>query len=112
MSIERKSYVIFSICLITFVCLMLLLLPEKENKAIVTLDSKKLINEMILNVAEAKEDKLIFIDEMSQCLSDVVEEYAKEYKVLVLPQQAVIAGGQDITSTIQVKMHKNCTKNG
>lgn len=105
MSVNDKIKLMLYLWLLSVAFLGGLLL--KSPAQMVTLDAKKIVSDIMLNDV-SKGDQIRSIDEMSQCLSQIIDEYAIQHKVMILPKQAVIAGNRDITREIHVRMYQKC----
>ena len=93
-------------------CFMILVLEfhARPRDKIVTLDTKQIIHQMIVKNS-SKIEQPNFIETVSACLSEVVEDYAKQHHALILPSQAAIAGNKDITFEIKAQMQQRCLQN-
>jgi hypothetical protein len=80
------------------------------NSRVVSFDSDWVIAEMI-QAGTVDPKKIESIDKVSACLSNVIEQYAAENKVVIIPKKAVIAGGKDVSHEIQSLMNKRCMNN-
>lgn len=87
-----------------------LALHADPREQIVTLDTKHIINQVI-EYNQSNLEKSNVIESASACLSALIEDYAKQHQVLILPSQAAIAGNKDITQTIKAQMQRRCLQN-
>lgn len=94
-----------------FFMILVLVLHARPREQVVTLDTKQIINQMIMQ-NQSKIEQPNFIESVSTCLSEVIEDYAKEHHALIVPTQAAIAGNKDITLEIKAQMQQRCLKHG
>jgi len=107
----KKS--VFSISLLVASALLGWTLHSSQRaveKGIVSFDADWVIGEMI-QANQNSAEKINFIDKMSVCLGEIIEEYANENHVVIIPKKAVIAGGEDVSYEIQSLMNKRCISN-
>lgn len=88
---------------------LVLVFYNTSSMSVVTLDNKQIIHQMLIG-NQGKIEQPNFIESLSACLSDVIEDYANKHQVLILPSQAAIAGNKDITQTIKAHMHQRCVR--
>lgn len=107
----KKSFFTFPLLVISILLGWTLHSSQRDvTSGVVSFDSDWVIGEMIQSNQNSAE-KIEFIDKMSACLSEVIEQYADENNVVIIPKKAVIAGGKDISSEIQSLMQKRCASN-
>jgi len=80
---------------------------KHTQKELVTIDAKLLIDEIASRAKESKIDDG-FIERESICLTNAIDNIAKDYNYIVVPKQAVIAGSDDITSMVRTYIAEHC----
>ena len=87
----------------------------KATPKLVTLDTKKVLQDFIVDAAKSKlegDELSQYISSYTKSLENITEELARQENLIIMPSGAVIAGDIDITAQVEQLIKKGYGNKG